>query len=61
VKGQFPPDVTQPVQYGKRIKAQASYLNTYQLLPWARVCELLDDFYGHKPAEAWVQQANASV
>ena len=61
VKGQFPPDVTQPVQYGNRIQAQASYLNTYQLLPWARVCELLDDFYGHEPAEALVQQANASV
>jgi transposase len=61
VKGDFPPDVTQPVQYGPRIKAQASYLNNYQLIPWTRTCELLGDFYGHTPAEALVQEANAAV
>jgi transposase len=61
VKGEFPPDVTQPVQYGPRLKAQASYLNTYQLLPWARTCELLGDFYGHTPAEAIVLESNAAV
>jgi len=61
VKGQFPADVTQPVQYGNRIKAQASYLNIYQLLPWARACEMIGDFYGHQPAEALIQQANAAV
>ena len=60
-KGDFPPDVTQPVQYGPRIKAQTSYLNSYQLIPWARTCELLGDFYGHAPAEALVLKANAAV
>ena len=53
VKGDFPADVTQLVQYGSRIKAQVSYLNNYQLIPWARTCELLGDFYGHTPAEAF--------
>lgn len=61
VKGTFPTDVTQPVQLGPRLKAQATYLNTYQLLPWARTCELLGDFYGHPPAEAVVLEANSDL
>ena len=61
VKGAFPLDVTQPVQYGPRLQAQASYLNTYQLIPLARTCELLGDFYGHMPAQAFVLDANAAV
>jgi transposase len=61
VKGVFPAEVTQPVQYGLRIKAQASYLNSYQLIPWARTCEMLGDFYDHTPAEALVQEANIAM
>jgi transposase len=61
IKASFPPEVTQPVQYGPQLKAQASYLNNYQLLPLARTCELLGDFYGHTPAEALVLEANAAL
>jgi len=61
VKGEFPAEVRHPVQYGPRLQAQASYLNTYQLIPWARTCELLGDFYGHTPAEAIVLASNATV
>jgi transposase len=61
VKARFPADVTQPVQYGLRIKAQAAYLNNYQLIPLARTCELLGDFYGHTPAEALILDANAAL
>ena len=60
-KGDFPAEVSQPVQYGFRLKAQASYLNNYQLLPWERSCELLGDFYGHTPAEALIQEANTAT
>jgi transposase len=60
VKGSFPTEVTQPVQYGSRLKAQAVYLTVYQLLPLARACELFEDFYGHAPSEAFVLEAQAA-
>lgn len=61
VQAVFPENVTQPVQYGPRLKAQASYLNSYHFVPIARTCELLGDFYGHAPAWAFVGEANQSV
>jgi transposase len=61
VRGTFPAAVTQPTQYGPRIKAQASYLNTYHCLPLARTVELLTDFYGQAPCEAVLMNANAQV
>lgn len=60
-QGSFPETVTQPVQYGPRLKAQASYLNSYHFIPIARTCELLGDFYGHAPAWALVAEANQAV
>jgi transposase len=42
----FPKDVTQPVQYGSRLRASAVYLHDYQLIPYDRSCELLSDVYG---------------
>jgi transposase len=44
--GEFPPEVTQPVQYGPRTKAAAVYLQTYQLLPYERAVEALGDLFG---------------
>jgi len=61
VKANFPKSITKPVQYGQRIKAQAVYLNNYQLLPIARTIELFRDFYGHSPSEAFIFSANASM
>ena len=58
---EFPSNVTQPVQYGARLKAQISYLNNYQLLPWQRTCDLIEDFYQHRPAEGIVGAANACM
>ncbi|MCD6009890.1 IS66 family transposase, partial [Halomonas sp. IOP_31] len=37
----FPEGVTRPIQYGPRLKAHAVYLSQYQLLPYARIRELL--------------------
>jgi transposase len=61
VKAAFPAEVSQPVQYGERLKAQAVYLNSYQLLPIARICELFEDVYGHRPSEAFVLSATQAL
>jgi transposase len=61
VQAAFPAEVSQVVQYGSRLKAQASYLNTYHFIPHARTSELLGDFYGHTPAPALVKEANQAV
>lgn len=58
VRGEFPESVSQPTQYGERLKAQASYLNTYHFIPLARTAELLTDFYGQAPSEAALIAAN---
>ncbi len=42
-RGEFPAGVTQPVQYGARVKAVAVYLLAYQLIPYERVTELMSD------------------
>lgn len=45
-KAGFPNDVTQPTQYGPRLRALAVYLHDYQLIPYDRSCELLSDVCG---------------
>lgn len=46
VKAVFPKGVENHVQYGVVVQAQMAYLSTYQLLPTARLVELIADFYG---------------
>jgi transposase len=48
------------VQYGTGFKAQAVYLNSYQLLPLARTCEVLGELYGQRPSEGLVIAAQAA-
>lgn len=45
-KADFPEDVTQPTQYGSRVKSFAIYLHDYQLLPFQRITELYQDIFG---------------
>ena len=51
VKAEFPPGVNGPVQYGPFIKACASYLMEYQLIPFARCAETLEDLFGAPVSE----------
>ena len=41
----FPESVKTSVQYGVRIKALLVYLNQYQLLPYDRTCQLVEDLF----------------
>jgi transposase len=57
--GTFPPEVSQPVQYGPRTRAAAVYLQTYQLLPYERTVEALGDLFGVYLSEGTLASAQA--
>ena len=60
-QGAFPDGVTQPAQYGSRVRALAVYLNVHQLLPLERITALFGDLFGHGPSESLILSANDAV
>ncbi len=47
-KPTFPNSVNATTQYGNNLKSFVSYCNTYQMLPYERITELIDDLVSHK-------------
>jgi transposase len=60
-KADFPEGVTQSVQYGPEIKAQAVYFNQYQLLPMERTGEVFEALYGQALSEGTILEACQEV
>src|ERR1700719_920661 len=52
----FPAGVRAPVQYGASIGARAVYLSQQQLLPFGRVCEVMEDLLGVALSEGSVRE-----
>lgn len=45
-KAKFPKGITAPVQYGEGVRAVAAYMMAYQLLPYERCAEAMNDLFG---------------
>ena len=57
----FPDGVNAPVQYGPKVLAHAAYLNSYHLIPSARVREWFADCVGQAVSEGVIERAVAQL
>ena len=60
-KASFPDGTTHPAQYGDNLKGFLVYLNQYQLIPYDRLVELIQDLFGHTVSEGTLFNTNRTV
>jgi transposase len=64
-RGEFPPEVKAPAQYGPRVRALAVYLHDYQLVPIERTAAFLQDVLdcpvGEGSIQTWSEQASGQL
>ena len=56
-RGEAPPGVTVPAQYGPRTLTFLAYLHHHQMLPYNRVRETMEDLFGATVSEGTVERA----
>jgi transposase len=61
VRGLFPESVAAPVQYGPRLLALSSLLNTDYRLPFAKISTLFADLFGYAVNESTIWAANVNL
>ena len=57
----FPPEVTQPTQYGPDFKAFLAYLNQAQFIPVERINELCEEVFQHSVGGGTLESANGQI
>lgn len=57
----FPAEISQPVQYGKRLKAQMVYFHQQHFAPLEHPAEILEDLYDQPVSEGTIVEACRTV
>ena len=60
-QAEFPVDVTQPTQYGPRLRAQMAYFNLYHFIPLERTAEIINELYHQDVSDGTVFAAAVEV
>lgn len=55
---EFPPEVTQPTQYGSNVKSHAAYFSNYHHIPLKRSADMFEDVFRHRVSEAVILDAS---
>lgn len=61
VKSRFPDHAPARAQYGPGILAFIAYVRQFQMLPLERTADLVEDFFGVRPSEATILNAEARL